>query len=125
VTINKPLSLVGAGSDSTMINAKGRSIGIYVDGLDNPGLSDVLITGMTVTNANFEGILVQNASYVVISQNHVTANNQSLNVAAGTCAGLPVFETSEAMACGEGIHLMGVHPSNVANNVSDPIRVES
>jgi nitrous oxidase accessory protein NosD len=119
VTITKPITLVGAGSDSTFINAKGQSIGIYVDGLDNPGMAHVLITGMTVMNANFEGILVTNASDVIISENHVTGNNQSLNVAAGTCAGLPVFETSEAMDCGEGIHLMAVDHSTVANNVSD------
>ena len=119
VMITKPLSLVGAGTDSTFINAKGLSIGIYVDGLDNPGLSGVLITGMTVMNANYEGILVTNASNVIISQNHVTANNQSLNVSGETCPGIPAFETSEAMDCGEGIHLMGVDHSEVSNNVSD------
>jgi hypothetical protein len=119
VTITKPLSLVGAGADSTIINAKGQSVGIYINGLDNPGMAHVLVTGMTVMSANFEGILVTNASDVIIAENHVTANNQNLNVAAGTCTGIPVFETSEAMDCGEGIHLMGVDHSVVSNNVSD------
>ena len=36
-----------------------------------PGLANVLITGLTVLNANFEGILVTNTSYVVIANNHV------------------------------------------------------
>jgi hypothetical protein len=119
VTVKKPLSLLGAGAAATIINAKGLSNGIYIDGLDSPGLAHVLVTGLTVMNANFEGILVTNASYVVIARNHVTANNQSLNVSAGTCAGIPVFETSEASDCGEGIHLMGADHANVSNNVSD------
>ena len=36
VIITKPLSLVGAGADSTIINAHGLANGIYVDGLDTP-----------------------------------------------------------------------------------------
>ena len=78
-----------------------------------------LITGLTVMNANFEGILVTNSSFVTIANNHVTANAQNLNMAAGKCPGLPVFETSEDMDCGEGIHLMGVDHSTVANNIVD------
>ena len=119
VTITKSLQLVGAGTGAAIINAKGLANGIYVDGLDNPGLTNVLITGFTVMNANFEGILVTNASNVIIAQNHVTDNAQSLNVSAGTCAGLPVFETSEAMDCGEGIHLVAVDHSTVSNNTVD------
>lgn len=119
VVVNKPLALVGAGSEATIINAKGQPNGIYIDGLDHPGMSGVLITGLTVTNANFEGILVTNSSYLVISQNHVTGNNQSLDVAAGTCPGVPVFETNEGQDCGEGIHLMGVDHATVAQNESD------
>jgi hypothetical protein len=75
VVVTKPISLVGAGSSATIINAKGLANGIYVDGLDNGGLSGVLITGFTVMNANFEGILVTNSSYVVISNSHVTNND--------------------------------------------------
>jgi hypothetical protein len=119
VVVNKPLALVGTGSDSTIINAKGQPNGIYIDGLDHPGMSGVLITGLTVTNANFEGILVTNSSYLVISQNHVTGNNQSLDIAAGTCPGVPAFETNEGQDCGEGIHLIGVDHATVAQNESD------
>lgn len=119
VVISKPLSLVGAGSDSTYIDAHGLANGIYVDGLDNPGLSNVLVTGFTVRNANFEGILVTNASHVVISQNHVTGNNQGLDITAPSCTGIPAFETNEGDDCGEGIHLVGVNHSFVTNNESD------
>ena len=88
--------------------------------LITPGMIGGLITGFTfVMNANFEGILVNNVSYIVISENHVTDNNQSLNVAGATCPGIPAFETSEAMDCGEGIHLMGVDHATVAQNESD------
>ena len=68
VVLNKPLALIGAGSGATIINAKGQPNGIYVDGLDNPGMTGLLITGLAVMNANFEGILVTNASYLVISE---------------------------------------------------------
>ncbi len=119
VTITKPLTLVGAGASSTVINAKGKANGIYVDGLDNPGLANVLISGLTVMNANFEGILVTNADYVLISNNHVTNNDQNLNFAAGTCPGQPAFETNEDFDCGEGIHLIAAFSVTVANNVVD------
>ncbi|HEY3739383.1 MAG TPA: hypothetical protein VGL53_06045, partial [Bryobacteraceae bacterium] len=117
VVINKSISLVGAGSAATVINAKGLPTGIYINGLDNPGLSNVLVTGFTIVNANYEGILVTNASYSFITQNHIASNDQALDFAAGTCAGLPAFETSEGEDCGEGIHLAGVHHTTVANNV--------
>ena len=116
VIVKKSLALVGAGSDSTVINARGLPNGIYIDGLDNPGLSHVQVTGMTVINANYEGILITNASYVVVANNHVAANDQSLNYAAGTCPGQPAFETSEGEDCGEGIHLAGVSFSTISNN---------
>lgn len=120
VTVTKPLTLVGTGgAGATLINAHGLATGIYVDGLDNGGLTNVTISGFTVENANFEGLLVTNASYIVISSNHVTNNDQSLNFAAGTCAGQPDFETNEGFDCGEGIHLIGVSYAMVANNEVD------
>jgi parallel beta-helix repeat protein len=116
VVIKKSLSLIGAGTASTVINAHGLANGVYVDGLDAPGLSHVQVTGFTIVNANYEGVLITNASYVVIANNHVADNNQSLNYSAGTCAGLPAFETSEGEDCGEGIHLAGVSFSSISNN---------
>ena len=79
----------------------------------------MLITGVTVLNANYEGILVTNTSYIVISNSHVTNNDQSLNYAASTCAGQPVFETNEGDDCGEGIHLIGVDHGMVSNTEMD------
>lgn len=119
VTVNKTLSLVGAGAGSTIIDAQGLSNGIYIDGLDNSGLSGVLITGLTIRNANFEGVLVTNTSNSVISNNHITNNDQGLNYSAATCPGQPTFETNEGMDCGEGMHLVGTFAVTVTNNVVD------
>ena len=116
VIVTKALSLVGSGASLTIINAKGQPNGIYVDGLDNGGIYGGLISGFTVENANYEGILLTNVSYMTISENHVADNDQSLNYAAGTCAGIPVFETNEGDDCGEGIHLVGVDHTTVSNN---------
>jgi nitrous oxidase accessory protein NosD len=119
VWIGKPISLVGAGRDTTTIDAKGLANGIYIDGLDNLGLSDVVVSGFTVENANFEGILVQNTSQAVIARNRVRKNDLSLEPSSAMCPGQPAFETSEAMDCGEGIHLMGTNHSIVSDNISE------
>ena len=118
IWIGKSLSLVGAGRDKTIIDAKGLSNGIYIDGLDHPGLSEIVISGFTIKNANFEGILVQNASAVTIAHNLVEKNDLSLDVSSAKCPGLPAFETDENMDCGEGIHLMGTAHSIVSDNIS-------
>jgi hypothetical protein len=81
--------------------------GIYVDGLDNPGLSKVVATGFTVENANFEGILITNASFVTIWENTVTHNDVALNPQGCTGQSSVLFETSESEDRGEGIHLIG------------------
>jgi parallel beta-helix repeat protein len=75
------------------------------------------VSGFKVQNANFEGILVTNASGVTISGNQVLKNNVNLDVNAGVCTGIPPFETNEDFDCGEGIHLSGVDHSIVADNV--------
>src|ERR1700741_4691554 len=58
VKIETPLSLVGAGSSRSIINATGLPNGVYIDGIDapKPRLSNVLVTGFTIENADFEGI---------------------------------------------------------------------
>jgi hypothetical protein len=120
VIIGNSLSLVGAGPGRSIINAVNKFNGIYIDGIDNPGLSKVVITGFTIENANFEGILVTNASFITIFKNEVVNNNKSLNQSnqQNPCPGLPAFETLEGFDCGEGIHLSGVDHSLVDNNVS-------
>ena len=119
VIIGKPLSLVGTGPNRTVIDATGLPNGIYVDGLDNAGLSNVVVTGFTVKNAEFEGILVTNASFVTITNNKVTGNDTSLDISTVTCPGLPPFETAEGEDCGEGIHLIAVDHSILANNAAE------
>ena len=116
VRIGKSLSLVGDNRENTIVDATGLANGFYVDGLDNPGLRSVVITGFTVRNANFEGILVTNSADVTIWGNNVTGNDKSLDPASLTCPGIPAFETAEGFDCGEGIHLSGVQHSTVANN---------
>ena len=120
VVITKPLSLLGAGSQNTVIDATGLSNGVNIDGHNHPGLSHVSVSGFTVQNANFEGILLTDSSFITIDNNHVTGNNKSLSFPGGvpTCPGLPsYFVTFQGFDCGEGIHLSGVDHSTVANNL--------
>ncbi|HTJ86053.1 MAG TPA: hypothetical protein VL349_02245 [Terriglobales bacterium] len=72
VNVGKAISLVGANRNNTIIDATGLANGSYIDGLDSPKLANVTVTGLTVRNANFEGILVTNSSAVTIWGNHVT-----------------------------------------------------
>jgi len=116
VVVNKPLSIVGAGRASTTVDASGQANGFNVDGLDTPGLGNVTITGFTVQNANFEGIVITDATFVNIWGNTVANNDKGLNVNGGTCPGLPSWETSESEDCGEGIHLSGVDHSTISSN---------
>jgi parallel beta-helix repeat protein len=116
VTISAPLSLIGENPNNTIIDATGLNNGINIDGLNNAGLKDVLVAGFTVQNANFEGILVTNASSVTLSNNYVHDNNLSLIATEAQCPGIPAFETAEGFDCGEGIHLTGVDHSIVGNN---------
>ncbi|MFN7995766.1 MAG: right-handed parallel beta-helix repeat-containing protein [Bryobacteraceae bacterium] len=117
VVIGRPLSLVGSGSQSTIIDAAGMANGVYIDGLDHLGLNNVLVAAFTVRNANFEGILITNASNSVIYNNRVINNNKALDITTFSCPGLPAFETAESEDCGEGIHLVGADHTTVQNNV--------
>jgi parallel beta-helix repeat protein len=118
VKIGMPLALTGADAATTIIDATGLANGIYVDGIDNNALAGVFISGFTVQNANFEGILVANASATTISGNIVQNNDKSLafSTVQSACPGLPAFETNEADDCGEGIHLLGADHSVVVDN---------
>ncbi|MBV8073448.1 MAG: right-handed parallel beta-helix repeat-containing protein [Acidobacteriaceae bacterium] len=117
VTISTPLSLVGAGRDNTIINAKDLPNGININGKDHARLGNVVVSGFTVENANFEGILITNAFSITIWNNRVIQNNQSLDISTVTCPGIPPFETAEGFDCGEGIHLTGVYYSTVTGNI--------
>jgi len=120
VVIGKSIALIGAGSQSTVIDATGHSNGIYIDGLANSGLAAVIVMGLTVENAKFEGILVTNAGDVTIRNDVLTGNDKAIVTSASgppTCPGIPSFETEEGMDCGEGLHLSGVDHSVVDGNV--------
>jgi hypothetical protein len=79
-------------------------------------VANVVISGFKVRNANFEGILLTNATNVSVVGNEVTDNDRSLDVSGGTCPGTPAFETNEGADCGEGVHLMGVDHSTILRN---------
>lgn len=121
VTITQSVSLVALGFTRPVIDATGLPNGIFINGMaaaPNAGVANVVVSGFKIRNANFEGILVVNASNVTIVNNHVLDNNKLLDIAGGACPGIPAFETNEGDDCGEGIHLMAAdHSSVVGNNV--------
>jgi hypothetical protein len=122
VTITQSLSLIAASGSHTVIDATSLPNGIFIDGRAGApaaGVSNVVVSGFDVRNANFEGILVVNGSNVTLTDNHVHGNNQSLDITAGACPGIPAFETNEGDDCGEGIHLMGADHATVRNSEID------
>lgn len=56
-----------------------------IDGIDSPGLKNVVVSGLTLRHADFEGLLVTNASSVTIDHNKIVENDKNLNFSAGTC----------------------------------------
>ena len=108
VVIGKSLSLLGVGPGQSFINAAHQANGIFIDGLDNAGLQEVVISGFTIHSANFEGVLVVNATRVTIQDNEISNNDLALDPSTPACPGLPSFETDEIFDCGGGLHLMGV-----------------
>ncbi|HEY1804345.1 MAG TPA: right-handed parallel beta-helix repeat-containing protein [Terracidiphilus sp.] len=117
VIITKSLSLVAVSPLDAVIDASNLANGIWIDGMGsapNAGVTNVVISGFKVRHANFEGILITNASNATVADNAVTDNDASLG--GGACPGLPIFETNEADDCGEGIHLMGVDHSTILRN---------
>jgi hypothetical protein len=108
VVIDKSLRLLSTDPANTVIDATGLTNGIYVDGIDNPGLADVMVGGFTVRNANAEGILVTNSSAVTLYGNHVVSNNRT-ELSSQGCDGY-------LAPCGGGIQLQGTDHAVVANN---------
>ena len=122
VVITKSLSLIAEEKGESIIDAKGLSNGIFINGMaaaPNAGVNGVVVSGFKIRNANFEGILIANASDVTILENHVLDNNKALDIATPACPGIPAFETNEGEDCGEGIHLMGVDHSSIVRNESE------
>lgn len=118
VVITKPVALLGS-YRASVIDASGLSNGIFVNGMSaapNIGITNVTVSGFTVRNANFEGVLIANATDVLLTRNLVTDNNKALDIAASTCNGIPAFETNEGGDCGEGVHIMATYHVSVIDN---------
>jgi Right handed beta helix region len=123
VTIGKPLSLLGAGADNSTIDATNLAHGIFVDGLDYPGIHDVIIAGFTIENAQYEGVLLLTASDVTVRDNDVINNDKNPGLeftgAPVACPGQPgsgSYEHDETGDCGGAIHLIGTVHSIVSGN---------
>lgn len=121
VTIWQPVVLMGSGH--SVINATGLAHGIFVDGFDHSGLNNVTISGFTVKNALFEGILIVSASDVTVRNNSVIDNDASQGLSfTGATTGCPdqpgdmVYENDETGDCGGAIHLIGTVGSVISNN---------
>lgn len=137
VTIDKALTLTSDASKpdavaTTILDASGKINGITVSGAAAAG---TVIHGLTVENALKAGILVMQTSKVTVSDNVVTANDQS-------CAGYPgcatpngsplapqgTFTFTNDVPCGnpdvpstpgmdcEALHLISVTDATVQNN---------
>lgn len=125
VTIGKPLSLIGTSPAQSTIEANNLAHGIFVDGYDYPGLSNVTIAGFTVRGALFEGILVVSASNVRIRNNNVIDNDSTSGLSfTGALTGCPnqpgsgIYETDETGDCGGAIHMVGTVNSIVSGNTA-------
>ena len=118
VVIGKSISLIGAGSGQSIIDATNLANGILLDGLNHPGLHDITIAGFTVKNALYEGVLVLNTTGATIRDNSIVNNDkQGPNTTGTACVGQPSYETDESFDCGGGLHLMGAVDSFVSGNV--------
>ena len=122
------LKITSIGSAArTVIDATGNANGILIQA------SGVSVTGLTVKNANLEGILAEpplsswpkgptsapaGISHVTIAGNAVVHNDRAYDTSLPPDAACPTSLT-DADDCGEGLHLIGVSWSKVVgNNVS-------
>jgi hypothetical protein len=112
------------GADRTVIDATGNANGLLIEA------SGVSVAGLTVKNANLEGILAEpprsswpkkptsapaNISHVTIADNVVVHNDRAYNTKLPPDSACPSSLT-DADDCGEAIHLMGVSWSKVTGN---------
>jgi hypothetical protein len=119
------LKLRSTGSAArTVIDAKGDANGILIQA------SGVSVTGLTVENANLEGILAEpplsswpkgatsppaNISHVTIASNVVVHNDKAYDPSLPPTSACPSSLT-DADDCGEGIHLLAASWSTVIGN---------
>ena len=131
-------NVVGPGLRGLSIRSTGWAAGTVIDATGNDNgirieASGVSVTGLTVKNANLEGILAEpamsswpkgptsapaNISHVTIAGNVVVHNDRAYNTSLPPASACPSSLT-DADDCGEGIHLLAVSWSKVSgNNVS-------
>ena len=123
VKIGKPLSILGAGSESTVVDAANLAHGFFVDGYDNHGLNNVTVSGFTVQGALYEGILIVSATDVTVRNNTIKNNDAVPGVVfTGALMGCPnqpgsgIYETDETGDCGGAVHLVGAVNSTISDN---------
>jgi len=120
----------GASAANTVIDATGENQGVVVQA------NGATVEGLTVENAQLEGILAEpipsnwpatptapaaNITRVTIENNVVEHNDKAYNTALPPTAACPASPT-DADDCGEGIHLLAATYSRViANRVSDNV----
>jgi hypothetical protein len=111
VTITKRLHLRGFGRPT--IDAAGKMNGVVIAGA---GASGSVVRGFRVINAQQEGILAMQTSWIAIRGNWVVHNNLGMfsSHPTGECAAVGEIPGD----CGEGIHLMTVAHSKVIWNAS-------
>jgi hypothetical protein len=114
----------------TVIDATGNANGLLIEA------SGVSVSGLTVENANLEGILAEpplsswpktataaaaNISHVTIARNVVVSNDKAYDTSLPPESACPSSLT-DADDCGEAIHFLGVSWSTVTgNNVFDNV----
>ena len=93
VVITKTLTLESKTlqPSTTIINATGKAVGI---GIVGPAAAGTLIQGLTVENANGEGILAQDSSKVLIENNVLTGNGVNPTAGLGEVKAIELLGTS-------------------------------
>jgi parallel beta-helix repeat protein len=104
-----PIRLNVVGLGHPVVDAAGLDNGFVITG------AGARVSGFTVENAYFEGILVLQTSHVTVTRNVVRDNDQGMFDAnpRGQCA--PQGEIPGD--CGEGVHLMSATKSTVRGNL--------
>lgn len=107
------------------IDATGYDLGIYI----GPGVHDVKVVGATVSGANDEGILVQDASNIVVKDSTIQGNALSMYTGGTEVKGLVLAGTRNVLVRGNkvegnehgGISLVDDGP----NSTFAPVAIDS
>jgi hypothetical protein len=92
------------------ISAAGCDVGIYV----GPKVTGVRIDDVTVTGANFDGILAERTSYLVVEHSTITGN--AFHTIDASAPALPGSGVHSFVAQSFGISLFGVTHSTITDN---------